>query len=240
MVGGTMKTKDVKYSNNSCDDNVFGQIKQDESKQWAWISIQAKRYKKLKVPNNILKIEDGDKKNPVVLLILESPHREEYDNNGKPICPANGTSGKNIYSHLCDIFNNRGNVGKKQFINNSNYLKKFLDNHETNIIDIWIVNSIQKQCSLGIKPINNIIKESNWIDEWCSSNNNLITRCEKIIGDMTQQQDYFIINLCTKGEYIPMKELVEKEFLNIPGVKPLYCKGPHPSSWSRIRQIEFN
>ena len=89
MVGGTMKTKDVKYSNNSCDDNVFGQIKQDESKQWAWISIQAKRYKKLKVPNNILKIEDGDKKNPVVLLILESPHREEYDNNGKPICPAN-------------------------------------------------------------------------------------------------------------------------------------------------------
>ena len=233
-----MKTKDVKYSSKLCQDDVFGQLKQISANRWMWFSIHNKRYKKLRVPSTIKEIIEVDNKNPKILLVLESPHRAEYKEDGSAICPANGSSGKNIYNYLCNLFNDIGNLGKKNYINSCNTLKNFLQNNKDKIIDIWIVNSIQKQCSLGIEPINNIIKESNWIDEWCSSQNDLIKRCENIIGNM-EKQNYFIINLCTRGIYIPMKQLVENEFVSSNSFNCFYCKGPHPSSWNRLKRIEL-
>lgn len=138
---------------------------------------------------------------------------------------------ENIYGHLCDIFNN---ISK--YKNASSDLDSFLTDNKESIIDILVVNSIQFQCSLGITPICNIIKESNWIDEWYSSKNDFSKRVEQICS----LKDFFIINLCTKGVFIPTKEIVKNELFNCNlKIDNKYCEGPHPSSWGRLKKVEF-
>lgn len=62
----------------------------------------------------------------ILILILESPHTDEFDENGNPIGPANGTTGYNIREHILDILGN----GYKSY-------------------HLILMNAIPFQCSLG-------------------------------------------------------------------------------------------
>lgn len=223
-----MITKVKNYSNKRCPDKPFGSITL-RSNAWTWSKIHSKRYANFtyKAP---VKNSENFSAESVIIIVLESPHIEEFDFHGLPLCPANGQSGKSIYKYFCDILNS--NTPKCN--NNSKNLNSFLSGK--NDLDVWIVNSIQRQCSLGITPMQHIIKESNWIDEWFSSRNNFIKRINKVI----KRKDFFIINLCTNGVYVPMKELVKEKVLKLPGNENRYCEGPHPSSWQRLKSIEFS
>jgi hypothetical protein len=233
-----MKYKVENYSGEKCPDCYFGTIEfitNPTNTGWQWFSIESSRHtdfenKKLISGDSPEAIESENSENPKLVLILESPRYNEYDSTGAPIRPANGTTGQNIFEHLCSILNNN-NPHSGKYCNLSTNLQGFLKAQQTNNIDVWIVNAIQYQCSMGIRPINHIIKESNWIDEWCSGGNDLLNRCGTI-GTI----DIFFVNLCTKGNYVPMKQLVEDEVVNNLS-STNYCKGPHPSSWTRIRKV---
>lgn len=64
-----------------------------------------------------------------LILLLESPHKDEYDNFGKPLRPANGKTGLKINKFLT-------NQIQKSWKLNSNI-----------IYCVWIVNAIQYQMS---------------------------------------------------------------------------------------------
>ncbi len=214
-----MKREIKNYSKAQCLDSIFGKI-QYKNNSWAWISFDSARQTMLEKSvhvNNVLcnDLGKGTLSNPIVILVLESPHSAEYENNTP--CAANGTSGKNIADHLCDIFNNHGN-----FKNSSSILQQFLDRNQENTIDVWVVNSVQYQCSMGITPICHIIKEINWIDEWCERKADFQDR----VTLLCNRGNFVVINFCTKGKCIPMKEIVEECLISQPNIQGHYCKGP--------------
>ncbi|MCI7213793.1 MAG: hypothetical protein MR467_06620, partial [Bacillales bacterium] len=65
-----------------------------------------------------------------VALILESPHKDEFDIYYRPLLPANGLTGKKIYEKLGSKMNN------KALLNRSF------------VYEIYIINPVQYQCSL--------------------------------------------------------------------------------------------
>ena len=225
-----MKTSVHNYSNKKCPDRIFGKIKKIGA-NWKWTIID-------KIREEMTGFNDDQKykhlrkrgEQPAIVLILESPHSNEFNSSGKPIAPAMGVSGQNIYKYFCDIINGASS-GNKQTANNLNALVSFLNNNAGKEICVYIVNSVQYQCSLGIKPICHIIKESNWVDEWFAGPD-FDERCNIL------NKEAFFINLCTSGVFVPMKEMV-KERLNALGITDNYCEGPHPSSWNRLKKIEF-
>ena len=225
-----MKTSVHNYSNKKCPDRIFGKIKKIGA-NWKWTIID-------KIREEMTGFNDDQKykhlrkrgEQPAIVLILESPHSNEFNSSGKPIAPAMGVSGQNIYKYFCDIINGASS-GNKQTANNLNALVSFLNNNAGKEICVYIVNSVQYQCSLGIKPICHIIKESNWVDEWFAGPD-FDERCNIL------NKEAFFINLCTSGVFVPMKEMV-KERLNALGITDNDCEGPHPSSWNRLKKIEF-
>ena len=228
-----MKTSIKNYSDQPCDNAILGEI-QYSANQWDWSSLQKNR----KHPSNhsIPPFTGEDKESPAILLILESPHTSEFKSNGVPIRPANGTSGRNLIQNLCNILNNYGTSTSK-FSYTSIELNNFLFRNKSKTITIWILNSIQKQCSLGICPINNIIKESNWLNEWLDAGNNFVSELDKIT--LVCKREFFIINLCTKGEYVPLKTMVEDRLIDYLNGQGNHCSGPHPSSWGIIKKVDF-
>lgn len=224
-----MKTSVHNYSNKKCLDRIFGKINKSGA-NWEWTIIDQTRKGK-KGFNDDQKYEDlGEREEqPAIVLILESPHINEFDSSGNPIAPAMGVSGQNIYKYFCAIIN--GASSGKQTANNSNALEDFLDNNAEKEICVYIVNSVQYQCSLGIKPICHIIKESNWVDEWFAGPD-FDKRCDGL------NKEAFFINLCTSGVFVPMKEMVKERLIAL-GIINNYCEGPHPSSWNRLKNIEF-
>lgn len=222
-----MKTQVKNYSTALCSDKLFGTIFFD-GMNWEWGKIHSERYSTLNCKEPIKNSEEFSAKS-VIIIVLESPHIKEFDSSGQPICPANGQSGQSICDSFCKILNS----SPAKFKNNSKNLSNFLSGK--NDLDVWIVNSIQRQCSLGITPIQHLVKESNWIDEWFSSNNDFLKRIKKIIQD----KDWFVVNLCTKGIYVPLKKLVKEEVMKLQGITHCYCEGLHPSSWKRMNKVEL-
>lgn len=90
--------------------------------------------KKISAICNINKIEN-------LVLLLESPHKDEYDIYGNPLRPANGRTGTNI-----------NNLFAKQINNNNLKINTFQNNIAYRV---WIVNAIQYQTS-GYNQLHNI------------------------------------------------------------------------------------
>ena len=52
-----------------------------------------------------LHAEEVDERGIVIVLLLESPHKDEFDNNDSPIAPAQGTTGRNIHAFFEQLVN---------------------------------------------------------------------------------------------------------------------------------------
>lgn len=148
--------------------------------------------------------------NPLV-IILESPHKDEFNALGNAIGPAMGATG------------NRFNTWFFSIVQNSNIYPNI--NHLT--MDVIFVNAVQYQCSLG-KPIqaNKPLRDNNWFT--CFNNGcniDLIRRLNAIAP-------IAIINLCTIGnEYHSMQSTLDNYIIGN-GLQTIqYTKGYHPSTW---------
>lgn len=59
--------------------------------------------KKARPKDTIKEIENEERE--VICIVLESPHKDEYNSSGEPLGPALSSTGKNISDHFVDILN---------------------------------------------------------------------------------------------------------------------------------------
>ena len=147
-------------------------------------------------------------KEPCVILVLESPHRDEYVSKpGGPEapCPANGQTGRNICSHL-------GRLQAPQYLHSG----------------LILMNAVQFQCSLGAAP--EIFRDSVFRGVWSSSGRaDFMQRLRDhyVDGDL-------ILNCCTKGKAdsdgLFLRDLVDEAIREAIPAAEVKCL-PHPASW---------
>ncbi len=167
-------------------------------------------------PENRKNIDYGKKcRKDVIVIVLESPHKSEYSDGGKPLGPARGTTGA---------------LFRKKF---SSILEKsessLLGSIEANDYEIAFLNSVQYQCSLGEslqKRENKIRRDENFLK--C-----LKAGCgEDLCRRLEHLKPKIVINLCTHG-YRNLQlevDLYLREFCKKRGY--VYVLGSHPSTWN--------
>lgn len=158
--------------------------------------------------------------NDPIVIILESPHKNEYDPiTSMAIGPAMGRTGINFKNYFAS------KIQKSKI-----YQQICISQH-----DIVLVNSIQYQCSLGYKLNGKGAyrykkqRDKNWLICFGnSSSNDLIKR-------ITAINPCAIINLCTIG-IRNLKQHVDNDVTsNLNKIKKksvLYTTGDHPSTWT--------
>lgn len=105
-----------------------------------------------------------------VVIVLESPHVDEYSKKEDPIC-AKGQTGENLKSHLKTLLH-----------------KIEIDDE---CVDIVIVNAVPYQCSQGVDT--EILRDFVWLKCWYEFGySNILELLDKIDPD-------YIVNCCTKG-----------------------------------------
>lgn len=114
------------------------------------------------------------KKIDTVALILESPHKDEYDTYGNPIGPAmNVVTGRNIRNNILDILSS---------INTSSLSTK---------VKILLVEAVSYQCSNGVTPINEIYRDDVFKYVWNHGGR------KDLINRLKYYKPKMIINACT-------------------------------------------
>ncbi len=150
---------------------------------------------------------------PTIILILESPHKDEYDYLPKltPKAPAQGVTGTQICEKFEKIINNHIDELK---LKESEYR-------------IFIINPVPYQTSLYYfhnKGMIDNIRDKVWKDLWNENNTHLKKEFESIIQKIDPT---LIINACTSK----LSEFVKIELLTSKYEKFTKCKINHPSSW---------
>ncbi len=175
-----------------------------------------------KTPNNLLKSRNDSnqikrrKQIPTIVIVLESPHKDEFEKN-TPM-PAMGQTGDNIIKYFPSVlmqymYQERGK-------NNSALLRAKGD-IENGKYRIALVNVIQYQCSLGRKP-----KEFR-NDVFCKMWN--FPKVKKdFIHRLKILNPIIIINCCTKFCNIIKDDIQQEINKNFPN--SLLLEGYHPSS----------
>jgi len=149
-------------------------------------------------------------KSPFMIFILESPHKKEFDKNGKPIGPAMGNTGINIREHIRENFRK--------------HIKHFQNYH------LILMNAIPFQCSLGVEPpgsIRDAVFDAAWEDEKVGKSF-FEDRLDSLLKAL-QKKTVVIVNACTASK--SRKSNVTKAILKKLNkwVKEVW-EVPHPSS----------
>lgn len=181
-----------------------------------------------------------------IVIILESPHKDEYNKIKNVIAPALGTTGCNLDDGFVDKLNN--------FMTANNSIIK------DGIYHVVLMNAVQFQCSMGLKPIVGKIRDENFLSLWASDD-----IVESFKKRLKKYQPNIIINCCTNGNITqgmvneifnkPQKDKYKQLLLDNKGrkyflygfvqnvieelfrgdkVKKLRCT--HPSSWVRNKK----
>lgn len=165
---------------------------------------------------------------PVLAIVLESPHKEEFGNNNKQaIGPAIGTSGNNLKKYLPQVV---FNYLPDRTVDNTIYYAP-----EDQISDgkykVLLINAIQFQCSLGedTKQYRDKIFSEMWGKDEVR---------DDFVKRLTSHKPCVVINACTSTGDKNRKRNVQKEINNC-GIK-IKLLSPHPSSWydASNRRIE--
>ena len=164
-----------------------------------------------------------------VVLLLESPHEDEYDNCGDPIAPAQGTTGRNTHSHLECVL--------RRILHNN--MRQIRSGCNTRVI---LCNPVQFQTSLHM--ILDVEWQKSWRDKvWLTLwNEPIIQQCFR--ARMALYNPKFAINACTGERTRPRQHNINSPkrkvtaFLKCIGVDNIYETG-HPSSWRSQDNIKI-
>lgn len=140
-----------------------------------------------------------------IALVLESPHKYEYDSNYNPLRPANGKTGIKINNQLHN----------RTFINNLN------NNY---IYEVKIINSIQYQTSCYFLLQNNWTRKNRDQVFRALFNKNKGNLRQDLINRITNYAPDIVINACTSQ----LKGIVATALKNFNCAK---FADKHPSSW---------
>lgn len=150
-----------------CSDNFVATVKFNGSK-WSYnISYIDKNEREIN------DVEIKEKGNPRIIIILESPHIDEYSLSTP--YPAIGATGKNINKYFTKILN--------KFLNNKIYKGKEYD--------LILMNAVQYQTSLGYNT--EIFRDRIWLKTWLEAGGR-----EDFIDRLKSYNPDIIFNLCTK------------------------------------------
>ena len=171
--------------------------------------------KKARPKDKVKKIKNKGKE--VICIVLESPHKDEYNPNNKPLGPAISTTGKNIKNHFIDMLN----------IAIKNKVVSLSDGE----YPLLLVDAVSYQCSNAKnlnKEENREKRDSVFLSVWGKGGKkNFLKRIEKY-------KPILIVNSCTGGmkNVDNEKSLKGKinEALVSAGYDEITVSSPHPSS----------
>ena len=156
---------------------------------------------------------------PTIVLLLESPHEKEYDENNNPIAPAMGSTGTNLDKYLCSVLS---------------CIRHSIRNGSSRII---LSNPVQFQTSLHmiLHEMNREVRDAVWNALWCHPY--IRNRFE---SRMRAYNPYIIINACTGGENPRGLKRKVSDFLQEAQICGRIYKGSHPAGWwsRRNRRLE--
>ncbi len=169
--------------------------------------------------NDILLNDEIKILDKTIALILESPHKAEfnYHNNDLiPVSPAQGSTGKNIDTRLKKLL--------EKIINNN-----YLNSLESGIYKLVIINPIYFQTSLHFfhrKSLSKYhfkkLRDRVWQESWNKDN----TYKEGLHDNLKKINSELIINACTSN----LSPLVQ-EFLKNNFTDKIIINTYHPSAW---------
>ena len=116
---------------------------------------------------------------PNIVIVLESPHRNEYDKNGNAIKSASGHTGEKLGEFLSEKINKLRKDQKELGLDCDSY-------------NVYAVNAIQYQCSCGLKPIQPELKNTIFRALWPCLKEDFLNRIKQL-------NPVLIINMCTGG-----------------------------------------
>lgn len=116
---------------------------------------------------------------PNIVIVLESPHRNEYDKNGNAIKSASGHTGEKLGEFLSKKINILRKDQKELGLDCDSY-------------NVYAVNAIQYQCSCGLKPIQPELKNTIFRALWPCLKEDFLNRIKQL-------NPVLIINMCTGG-----------------------------------------
>ena len=174
---------EFEISEKLCKDEVVGTLEYNISDDKYEFKLHDK-YDETIIRNksDYCKYYPNHKKYLDLVVILESPHIDEFKSKAKDRLenkyrPANGVTGKKFKENFATIINNE-------------HSSKLMKNNYI----VHIVNSIQYQCSLGIKPI--YFRDYVWLTLWKQEN------IRKSFRDRINTiNPIIIINCCTQGKH---------------------------------------
>jgi hypothetical protein len=157
---------------------------------------------------------------PKIVVLLESPHIEEFNVSGQPYksAPAWGKTGDRFNNQFIKVLNNNIKI----------ILSKYSLQKQT--FDVYIVNAIQYQCSLGISPINQGVRNGVFAYLWNLSVNSF---CDDLIERLNFINPDLLINACTaklKYKYCNVSTI---SHLMINKNIAFYTASSHMSMWGR-------
>lgn len=161
------------------------------------------------------KLSDNEK---VLILVLESPHKDEFDDNLKPILPAQGITGRNIENL----------TGTRNFVD-------FLDKEYEYVV--LLVNAVQYQtsCYYIFGKMSHELRDSVFRNLFCSKGlkDDFTGRIREYIGS-SADNGFVIVNCCTKK----LRSEVEKCLCAMFGENNTIKDDCHPSFWWTYKQYK--
>ena len=207
------------YTFKRCPDQIVASLQKRDGK-FCWSEkITTKKQKFFKRIDIVQESNVPD--DNIILLILESPHKDEFAENNIN-GPAFGKTGININKYLKESLNKKAEL-QKVFPENA-------------ICKIIIMNAIQYACSLGLQL--DVLKNSMLKKLWSENciKENFLDRIKTILSATSEKEKRMVvINCCTK----PIKKSVSLEIENLGIVKKIY-EAPHPRSWTNDKKITIN
>lgn len=163
--------------------------------------------------NNLLVNYQNISNRPIILIILESPHISEFNNN-IPI-------GSMMNKKTIQKFNNK----LMYLLQRSCIYNQILKNN----YNVVIMNSVQYQCSLGAhlnNSTNKEIRDKNWVT--CYTKNCKYDLKERI----KLVNPKIVINLCTKG-FKNLQMILDRDLFDFCKKHNItYTYGSHPTTWN--------
>ena len=154
-----------------CEDNLVAKVEYINN-GWKFKENNILPNDRIAEPNILIKNKVNDR----IVIILESPHKDEYSK--QITAPAMGTTGENINKYLLDILNKK--IGNPQG-----------DKKE---YDVILMNAIQYQTSLGIDT--EYFRDRVWLTLW----NKGVAR-DEFIRKLEDYKPDIIFNFCTNGSH---------------------------------------
>lgn len=166
-----------KIENRICKDNLVATVEW-KSDKWEFKKNNILPDERIK---NFESVNIESKENDRIVIILESPHKDEYSN--EIVAPAMGKTGQNIEKYLLKILNKK--------------IKKPKENGKK--YDVILMNAIQYQTSFGIDT--EYFRDRVWLTLWNKEGGR-----EEFIEKLKGYKPDIIFNFCTNGSH--QKDLI--------------------------------